>query len=222
MKTLVIVPAYNEEENILQLAKRLDEFSYDYLIINDCSTDKTPQLLDELNLNHIDLCNNMGLAGVTQTGFKYANDYGYKAAIVIDGDGQHNPEYIEELIKNIEKGFDYVVGSRFLVKKQPWSLRMMGSRIIKACIYIKTGTKVTDPTSGMRAVGNNLISDFANNMNFVAEPDALAYALHRKFKVCEVQVEMNEREGGTSFFNNPLNSIKFMINLCISILFIQW
>lgn len=222
MKTLIIVPAFNEEKNIPNLVKQLDCFSYDYLIINDCSTDNTAKLLDEMKLNHIDLSNNMGLAGVTQVGFKYANDYGYQAAIVIDGDGQHNPDYIESLLAKIDEGYDYVVGSRFANKKQPWNLRMLGSRILKLCIRIKTGTKVTDPTSGMRAVGNKLIAEFAKSMNFVAEPDALAYILHSGFKMCEVQVEMNDREEGASFFQKPLNTLKFMINVCMSILFIQW
>lgn len=222
MKTLVIVPAFNEEDNISNLVSRLDLFSYDYLIVNDCSNDRTPIILDELNLNHIDLCNNMGLAGVTQAGFKYAHDYGYNAAIVIDGDGQHKPEYIDRILEKLDEGYDYVVGSRFLEKKKPWSFRMLGSRMIQLCIKLKTGVTLTDPTSGMRAIGNELIEEFASSMNFVAEPDAVAYALHRGFKVKEVQVEMEEREAGTSFFKNPLNSIKFMINICVSILFIQW
>lgn len=222
MKTLIIVPAFNEEKNLPKLVVGLKAYPYDFLIVNDCSTDNTPKLLDDLNLNHIDLCNNMGLAGVTQMGFKYAYDYGYNAAIVFDGDGQHRPEYIDIVLSKIEEGYDYVVGSRFKEKKQPWNSRMIGSRIIQLLIRIKTGTKVTDPTSGMRAVGNELISEFARNMNFVAEPDALTYALHAGFKVTEVQVEMDERNDGSSFFNNPFNSIKFMINVCMSILFIQW
>lgn len=222
MKVLIIVPAYNEEKNIPMLVKKLESFSYDYLIINDCSKDNTGKLLDEMRLNHIDLSNNMGLAGVTQVGFKYANDYAYQAAIVIDGDGQHNPDYIGSLLAKIEEGYDYVVGSRFVEKKQPLTMRMLGSRLLKLCIRIKTGAKVTDPTSGMRAVGNKLIAEFAHSMNFVAEPDALAYVLHSKFKVCEVQVEMNDREEGASFFQSPLNTLKFMINVCMSIIFIQW
>lgn len=222
MRSLVIIPAYNEELNILKLTKKLNLLAYDYLIINDCSIDNTGEILDELKLNHIDLCNNMGLAGVTQSGFKYAYDYGYNAVIVIDGDGQHKPEYIDSLLKELSNGFDYVVGSRFLEKKQPCNLRMLGSRLIRVCIKLRTGKNITDPTSGMRAIGNELIGEFAKNMNFVAEPDALAYALHRGFKVKEVQVEMEEREAGVSFFSNPLNSFKFMINICVSILFIQW
>lgn len=222
MKTLIIVPAYNEEKNIPKLVESLNNYPYDFLIVNDCSTDNTKALLVEMKLNHLNLPNNMGLAGVTQMGFKYAYDYGYNAAIVLDGDGQHKPEYIEPVLAKIEEGYDYVVGSRFKEKKQPWNLRMVGSRLIQSLIRIKTGTKVTDPTSGMRAVGNELISEFARSMNFVAEPDALTYALHAGFKVTEVQVEMEDRNDGSSFFSNPFNSMRFMINVCMSILFIQW
>lgn len=222
MKTLIIVPAYNEEQNIPSLVEILKQFSYDYIIINDCSTDKTEQLLDEERLNHLDLPNNIGLAGVTQIGFRYAVENGYDGVVVIDGDGQHPPKYIESLLDKLYEGYDYVIGSRYVTNKKPWSLRMIGSRLICAAIAFKTRHKVTDPTSGMRAIGKRVLEDFVQNMNYVAEPDALCHVILKGCKVCEVQVKMHERSSGTSYFVNPFRSILFMYNVMISILLFQW
>lgn len=222
MKILVIIPCYNEENNIGTLVEKVKKLDYDYLVVNDCSTDNSPRLLDENNLNHLDLINNIGLAGVTQIGFKYAVDHGYNGAIVIDGDGQHPPVYIKTLLDKLSEGYDYVVGSRFVDKPKPYTMRMLGSRVLAFMIKLKTGTTVTDPTSGMRAMGGEVLKDFANDMNFIAEPDALCHVINKKFKYTEVQVDMEDRVAGVSYFVNPFRSIKFMVNVIISILFFQW
>ena len=222
MKTLIIIPAFNEQMNISPLIEDIKSYGYDYLIINDSSTDETENILQMNNYNHLDLPVNIGIAGVTRIGFKYAFENNYDCVVCIDGDGQHQPKYVHDLIKTIELGNDYVVGSRFVNKKKPWSMRMLGSRLICFFIKIKTGVKVTDPTSGMRALGKNVIRDFARGMNFYAEPDTLCYTLHHGYKVKEVQVEMKERESGTSYFHNPLHTVKFMIGVILSILLVQW
>lgn len=222
MKTLIIIPAYNERDNIEALIKDIKSYNYDYLIINDSSTDDTAKILRKNNYNFLDLKVNVGLAGVTRIGFKYANDNNYDCAICIDGDGQHQPKYVHTLIKEIENGNDYVVGSRFVERKKPLSPRMLGSRIICFFVKLKTGVSVTDPTSGMRALGKNIIRDFSNSMNFYAEPDAMCYCIHHGYKVKEVQVEMKERNGGESYFKNPLKTIGYMFGVLASILFIQW
>lgn len=221
MKTLIIIPAYNEQDNIEPLIEKIKKYKYDYLVINDCSKDKTAEILDKNNFNHIDLPINLGLAGVTQVGFKYARDYEYDCVINIDGDGQHDPEYVKSLIEEIKNGADYVVGSRFVTEKKSFSLRMIGSRLICLLIKLKTGKTVTDPTSGMRALGRTVINEFASSMNFYAEPDALCHLLKEKLNVKEIQVEMKERQGGVSYFHNPFKSIYFMISIILSILFIQ-
>ena len=221
MKTLVIIPAYNESKNIKSLIQDINSFGYDYLVINDCSKDDTEKILQDNNIKHLSLPINLGLAGVTRVGFKYGKDHNYDCVINVDGDGQHPPKYIHSLIKEIEDGADYVVGSRFYEEKKPMSLRMLGSRIICGLIRIKTQKKVTDPTSGMRALGKKVINEFADSMNFYAEPDALCYLLHKGYNVKEVQVNMNEREMGESYFVSPLKSIYYMLSVIISILFIQ-
>ena len=98
---------------------------------------------------------------------------------------------------------------------------MLGSRILCFLIYLKTGRKVTDPTSGMRALGKKVIEHFDESMNFYAEPDAMCYLLHKGFSVKEIQVDMKERESGVSYFANPFKSVYFMLCEILSIVFIQ-
>ena len=160
MKTLIIIPAFNEQDSIAKLAKEINSYGYDYLIINDCSTDNTAKILDENRFDHLDLPVNLGLAGVTRAGFMYAHDHNYDCVLCIDGDGQHPPVFMPSLIKEIENGHDYVVGSRYIEKKKPLTMRMLGSRLLCFLIKVKTGKSVTDPTSGMRALGKKVIERF--------------------------------------------------------------
>ena len=221
MKVLVIIPAYNEEESILQVVKNLETANTpcDYIVINDCSKDSTEKILDDNDINHIDLPVNLGLTGAVQTGYKYAYYKGYDAAIQFDGDGQHLPEYIPELVREIEAGNDIVIGSRFVEEKKHHSMRMLGSRIITAMIKLTTGIVVNDPTSGMRIINRKLIKDYAFEMNRKPEPDTLAYQIKKGFRVKEVQVKMEERMGGTSIYSGLGSSIKYMVKVLITILF---
>ena len=221
MKTLIIIPAYNESANIDKVVKSVTKLGYDYLVINDCSTDGTLDILKKNKYNYLDLPVNLGIAGVTRVGFKYAYDHNYDCVVNVDGDGQHQPSYIKKLTKEIEKGYDYVIGSRFVSEAKDTSMRMIGSRIICFLIKCKTGETVTDPTSGMRALGRKVIEEFSNSMNFVAEPDAMCHILHQNYKVKEVQVEMKDRQGGQSYFHSPLKSIYYMISVILSIVFVQ-
>lgn len=222
MKALIVVPAHNEEAALPCLLQQLEQLHYDFLVINDHSTDGTEQILQAHHWNHLNLPNNIGLAGVTQMGFMYARDFGYDAAVVVDGDGQHPPVHIADLLKGLEEGNDYVIGSRYAERKKPWTMRMFGSRILCGVTYLKTGRRVTDPTSGMRALSRKVILDFAENMNYIAEPDALVHLLRRGCRVKEVQVDMEERETGVSYFHNPLKSVRFMVDAIFSILLFQW
>lgn len=221
MKALIVVPAYNEELNLKRVVDDIKKnCKYDYIIVNDCSKDNTEELCIKNNYNYISLPINYGLSSVVQLGFKYALINNYDAVIQFDGDGQHHAKYINKLVKELEKGNDIVIGSRFVDKKKPYSLRMIGSRIISFLIKITTGKKITDPTSGFRIYSKKLIPEFANYINYPPEPDCLVYLLRRKFKIKEIQVEMSEREYGTSYLNT-FKSFEYMLRICISILFIQ-
>ena len=222
MKTLLIIPAYNEEESLKSTmdsitAARIDA---DCLIVNDGSTDGTVQVCRDNNYPFIDLATNLGLAGALQAGMKYAYRHGYDCVIQFDADGQHLPEYID-VLEHAIKTHDIVIGSRFLDEKKPFSLRMLGSNLISTAIKITTGKALKDPTSGMRAFNKRMIKNFALGLNFGPEPDTVSYLIKRAgANVVEVPVKMAERTAGESYLN-LWTSIIYMLRMTISILFIQ-
>ena len=165
---------------------------------------------------------NLGLAGAFQTGIKFAYRNGYDAAVQLDGDGQHDPKYIRDMINEMEIcNADIVIGSRFKSKKQPLTTRMIGSRMINLAIRLTTGVKITDPTSGMRIYSKKMLKEFANTMNYGPEPDTLSYLIRNGAKVSEVQVEMRDRTAGESYLTLA-KSLRYMLHMVISIIFIQW
>ena len=222
MKVLLIVPAYNEEENIVRVCNNLREnFSqYDFVVINDGSSDNTLKLCEDNHFPVISLPVNLGLAGGFQTGMKYADRTGYDCAVQFDADGQHLPEYVKTLIKEIENGSDIVIGSRFVTKKKPFTMRMLGSFMISTVIKLTTGRKIKDPTSGMRAFSKTVLKECAEKVNYGPEPDTMAYFIKQGKKVEEVQVEMTERVAGESYLNFS-RSIMYMLRMMISLIFIQ-
>ncbi len=222
MKVLIIIPAYNEQDNIERVVKHLTENypEYDYVVINDGSMDKTSEICHSNHYNIIDLPVNLGLAGGFQTGMKYAYQKGYDCAVQFDADGQHRPEYIAAMIRKIEEGNDIVIASRFVEEKKPTTARMIGSRLITTAIRLTSGAKIMDPTSGMRMYNKKLIEVLANNINFGPEPDTVSYLIKMGAKVAEIQAKMDDRIAGESYLN-AVNAAKYMARMLISILLIQ-
>ncbi len=222
MKCLVIIPAYNEEENIVRVVENLKNNypMYDYVVINDGSSDDTARLCRRKGYELVDLPVNLGLAGAFQTGLKYAWRKGYDYAIQFDADGQHRAEYIAPMLEKIQEGYDIVIGSRFVMEKKPHSLRMIGSRLIAVATRLTTGKKVKDPTSGMRMFNKKMIAEFALNLNYGPEPDTISYLLKQGATIAEVQVEMDERIAGESYLNIT-KSMMYMLRMLMSILLIQ-
>ena len=224
MRILVIIPAYNESENIERVVNNLirNYPQYDYVVVNDGSKDNTAEICRRNHYNLLDLPVNLGLAGAFQTGIKYAYKKDYDAAIQLDGDGQHDPKYIKRMIECIQTtDADIVIGSRFITQKKPHNMRMFGSNIIQFAIRITTRKKVTDPTSGLRMFNRTVLKEFAVNMNYGPEPDTVSYLLRNGVKIQEVQVEMQERLLGQSYLS-VARSIQYMIRMFTSIMFIQW
>lgn len=219
---LIIIPAYNEESNIERVVNRLlkDFPQYDYVVVNDGSRDQTAELCRKNHYNVLDLPVNLGLAGGFQAGIKYAFVRGYSYAVQLDGDGQHRPEYIEPMLEMMKKGYDIVIGSRFIYGKKPRSMRMMGSNLIESAIRLTTGATIKDPTSGMRMFNKKMIEEFAKGLNYGPEPDTISYLLKQGAKVAEVPVIMDERLAGASYLT-PVNASRYMIQMLVSILFIQ-
>ena len=222
MKCLVIIPAYNEEENIVRVVENLKNNypMYDYIVINDGSADGTARICRERGYELVDLPVNLGLAGAFQTGLKYAYRKGYDYAIQFDADGQHRPEFIGPMLEKIREGYDIVIGSRFVTEKKPHSMRMLGSNLISAAMKLTTGRRVKDPTSGMRMFNKKMVAEFALNLNYGPEPDTVSYLLKQGATIAEVQVEMDERIAGESYLNMT-KAMMYMLRMLLSILFIQ-
>lgn len=222
MKTLVVIPAYNEALNIEKTVHDLEVNApeVDYVVVNDGSKDNTLEVLKKNDFNYIDGFCNLGLFGAVQTGFKLAIKENYDIVIQFDGDGQHSAKYIAPLVKEIEKGNNIVIGSRFVDEKKPFTARMMGNRLIAGAIKLMTGKTITDPTSGFRAYDRACIKDYAGEMNNPPEPDTLVYMLRKQRKIKEIQVQMSDREFGESYLN-LVNTIKYMSRMMVSIFLIQ-
>lgn len=221
MKVLIIIPAYNEELNIVKTVEDVKKnTNYDYVVINDGSKDNTKEVCEKEKFNLVSLPINYGLTSAIQVGMKYALANNYDIAIQFDGDGQHQAKELNKLVEEIENGNDISIGSRFVTKSKPKTMRMLGSNLITAIIKLTTGVTIKDPTSGMRAYNKATIKELVNNSGLSPEPDTIVYMLKKKKKIKEVQVEMKEREFGESYLK-PLRAMKYMINMFCSIIFIR-
>lgn len=223
MKVLVIIPAYNEQENIVRVVNQLQAEcpQYDYIVVDDGGTDATAKLCRKHHFSLLRMPINTGLSGAFQCGMKFAYRKGYDVAIQLDADGQHLPQYIAEMLQKLQEGYDIVAGSRYCTQKKPWNMRMLGSRLISFSIKLTTGKTYKDPTSGMRMYSKEMIKMFAKEQNFSPEPDTISYLLRRGLRLAEVQVEMHERIAGESYLS-AFSSVKYMLRMGISILLVQW
>ena len=223
MKTLIIIPAYNEEKCIKKVVDNVMEVNnnVDVLVVNDGSKDDTLIEAKKTKAKVLNLPFNLGIGGAVQAGYLYAYKNNYDVAIQLDGDGQHNPKYIEEMVSIIkENKAEMVIGSRFIEEtgyNQTFA-RMFGIRIIRVIMKIFTGKKIFDPTSGYRAVNKRIIKKFSENYPYdYPEPDTNMRLLKEKVQIMEIPVEMHNRETGKSSIT-PLKSIYYMIKVTLAML----
>lgn len=223
VKKLIIIPAYNEEANIEKTVESIlnDSTGFDYVVINDCSTDRTKEICEQKGYNIVNLPINLGIGGAVQTGYKYAARNGYDMAVQVDGDGQHDPAFLEEMAEYLEKNnLDMVIGSRFIEKQgfQSSGLRRVGIRFFSWLIKLLTGTTVTDPTSGLRMIGKNVLRLFAEEYpKDYPEPESVVAILRKGMRVEEIPVVMREREGGVSSISMK-KSVYYMVKVTLAIL----
>lgn len=224
MKVLIVIPAYNEKDNIENVVDNLIQNypQFDYVVVNDGSKDNTADICRKRGYNLIDLPVNLGLAGAFQSGLRYAKLNNYDAVLQFDADGQHLPQYIQPMVDHMQKtNSDIVIGSRFVNVKKPKTMRMFGSYLISWAVKLTTGKYICDPTSGMRLFNSKMINEFALDANFAPEPDTISFLLKNGATVSEIQVTMAERTAGESYLN-PWNAIKYMFKMGVSIILIQW
>jgi len=230
-KVLLIIPAYNEEENILRTynsiidSNKKNGTNYDVIVINDGSKDSTGFICKSNNIPTINLIHNLGIGGAVQTGYKYALKNNYDIAIQFDGDGQHDIESVKKIIKPLENGLaDMVIGSRFVDDSvsefKSTAARRLGINLISFLIKIVTRTKIYDTTSGFRACNKKVISLFAKSYpTEYPEPITTTELLKRKYIVVESGVKMQDRIGGVSSIGSWKN-VYYMVNVILSIIII--
>lgn len=230
-RILLIIPAYNEQDNILNTYRTIVDYNqlhhtnYDVIVINDGSNDNTENILLNNGIPHVKLIHNLGIGGAVQTGYKYASDNDYDIAIQFDGDGQHDVSYVKDIVAPLnDNKADMVIGSRFvegaISEFKSTKARQLGIKIISAFIKIFTKKKVYDVTSGFRAINKKLIKQFSLDYPLeYPEPISTTKILKQGKVIKEVPVEMKERQGGISSIRSWKN-VYYMINVLLSIIII--
>ena len=223
MKNLIIIPAYNEQECIketIEMIKR-DAPDFDYVVINDHSTDDTLTILKQNHINFVNLPANLGIGGAVQTGYLYAYENDYDTAVQVDADGQHDPKYLAMMLDAMKnENADMIIGSRFIENKgfQSTFARRIGITYFTKLIRMLTGATITDPTSGLRMGNRKVIELFAKDYpRDYPEPESIVALLKRGMKIKEVPVMMRERQGGVSSINLE-KSVYYMIKVSMAIL----
>jgi len=223
LRKLIIIPAYNEseciEKTIENIQKNAEDF--DYIIINDCSTDNTREICEKRGFHIINLPINLGIGGAVQTGYLYGVRYGYDMAVQVDGDGQHDAAFLQKMADCLEEtGADMVIGSRFIEKQgfQSTGARRIGIRFFTWLIRLMTGKTVTDPTSGLRMVNRKVMAEFAKDYpKDYPEPETAVTVLHCGMKIEEIPVVMKERAGGVSSISMK-KSVYYMVKVSMAII----
>ncbi len=228
LNVLIIIPCYNEGANIGKLLDELIQLKISRvrlqpLPVNDCSLDNTLNEIKKRTSTFLDLPINLGIGGAVQSGFKYAHKNNFDAAIQLDGDGQHPINEIKNLIEPlINKEADIVIGSRFIEKQgfQSTIMRRAGIKYFKNLNKFLLGLKITDSTSGFRALNNKALQVVCDYYpDEYPEPEAIVLYTLNHLSIKEIPVMMNERQGGQSSIRS-FSSIYYMIKVSLGILFI--
>lgn len=228
-KILLIIPAYNESEGIVDVVAQVaaycqkSPYHIDYLVINDGSTDNEEALLLLHKIHHVELVQNLGIGGAVQTGYLYAQRKGYDIAVQFDGDGQHDIESLPQLLAPIINGeADFTVRSRFVSDSvsdfKSSGARQLGIKILSVLIKWTSRIRIKDVTSGYRAGNKKVIDQFAERYpSKYPEPESYMHLFAKGIRVQEVGVRMFERTTGESSINFK-KAVGYMIDVSLSIL----
>ena len=222
-KVLILIPCYNEEANIVNTVERLKAACprVDFLVINDCSTDGSRALLQRHGYPYLDLPVNLGIGGGVQCGYRYARDNGYAVTVQMDGDGQHDPAYLDKVVAPVLGGqLDMCIGSRFIEREgfQTSFMRRVGIHFLSGMIRLLCGKQVRDVTSGFRATNAEMTAYFADRYaTDYPEPEAILAASLAGFRVGEAAVQMQERQGGVSSISS-IKSVYYMVKVSLSLI----
>lgn len=224
---MIIIPAYNEAENIVGIIKEIKSTypEYDILVINDGSMDTTGRKAQNTGkATVINLSYNLGIGAAVQTGFKYARKHNYDITLQFDGDGQHMVSEISKIIEPVARGeTDCMIGSRFIQNLKGFKttfLRRIGIRVFEYVSYILIGQKIKDQTSGFRAFNKEIINFLADYYpRDYPEPEIIILLGKNKFRLKEVFTQMRERQGGISSIPNhrgPFYMMKVLLSMLMA------
>ena len=207
MKVLLIIPAHNEAENLPGLLSEVRAAGWDAVVVNDASRDNTAEVARQAGFPVLSLPVNLGIGGGVQTGFLYAVRHGYDVAVQVDGDGQHDPARVGQLMEPIAAGTaDCVIGSRYLpgspdVAYRTPLARRLGMYFSTSILRLASGIKIHDTTSGFRALNRKAFTFFAAEYP-VDHPEAEALLLLHLagFRILEIPTQMRGRACGQSLF----------------------
>jgi hypothetical protein len=228
-RVLIIIPCYNEAENVTLLYSdlldvKIEGCSITPLFINDHSRDTTKEKLIGMGITFLDNPINIGIGGTVQLGFMYASENDFDFAVQMDGDGQHPPKELYKLIAPLLKNeADVIIGSRFIDNKgfQSSALRRLGINFFSLLNKSLVGIVIKDSTSGYRAYNKKAISEFIHYYpDEYPEPEAIVYLAHKKLKIREVSVLMNERVNGVSSIRR-FSTIYYMIKVSLNSIFLH-
>jgi glycosyltransferase involved in cell wall biosynthesis len=204
-RVLIIIPAYNEAESIGGVIDGIKNHApwADIVVVNDGSLDATARIAEAKGAFVLNLPYNLGIGGAVQTGYKFASDQGYDIAVQVDGDGQHPAEEIPKLLSVLQtEQADMAIGSRFVSGCSGYQVpfaRLVGIKILSAFILLLSHQRITDPTSGFRAVNRDAIRLLARMYpRDYPEPEVVVLLYRAGYSIAEVPVKMNQRVGGTS------------------------
>jgi glycosyltransferase involved in cell wall biosynthesis len=222
VRTLAIVPALNEDQSVGRVVDEIRAFdpNVEVVVIDDGSTDRTAAVAAARGAHVIRLPFNLGIGGAMQTGFRYAFERGFDVAVQIDGDGQHDPSELPKLLGPLREGdADMVVGSRFLGPRSyraPF-FRRVGIAVFAWTISLVARRRVTDTTSGFRAVNRRGIALFAADYpHDYPEVEATVMVIRHALRLLEVPVTMRGRETGRSSIT-AARSIYYMVKVLVAI-----
>jgi len=198
------------------------ELGIDVVVVDDASTDETATVAALHGATVLRLPFNVGIGGAVQTGFRYAREQGYERAVRLDGDGQHDASEITKLLEPLERGdANLVIGSRFVDDRgsyRPPFARRVGIRVFARLVSVLGGQRVTDTTSGFIALDRAGIALFAAEYpHDYPEVEATLVALRSGLRLSQVQVEMRERESGSSSITF-VGSLYYIVKVLLALL----
>jgi glycosyltransferase involved in cell wall biosynthesis len=202
---LIVIPAFNEEATVAGVVEEVRAAGYAALVVDDGSVDHTADLAEQAGATVLRLPVNLGVGGALRCGFRYAVTHDYRVVVQCDADGQHDAAQIATLLDAMaENDAQLVVGSRFATAGDAYDagrMRRFVMRRLAAMASRRTGIRVTDATSGFRAIGGKLLGAFAAAYptEYLGDTiESLARAGRAGYRVVEVPAAMRPRAAGVS------------------------